>query len=170
MDRGMHNLRTSGLRRLAGVAVLVAGVVLALSVMPACSLFCTTEQDAYLGQVEDWAERTTGTLADLEAILYEVGRQQETSSDGEWRRRLKRVLDELISADEEMMNVEAPAGAEEAHRVLVRLGQTHIEALELLWQGVRDEDTEALLKAYERQLAATRLVEEVVEAAERICL
>ncbi|MCY4109312.1 MAG: hypothetical protein OXG11_09820 [Chloroflexi bacterium] len=163
-------MRISGLRRLAVVAALAAGVVLALSVMPACSLFCTTEQDDYLGQVEDWADSTTGALTDLQAILYEVDRQQGTSLDDGWRRRLKRVMDELIAADEEMMNVEVPAGAEEAHRVLVRLGRTHIEALELLWQGVRDEDTEALLRAYERQLEATRLVNELLEAAERICL
>ena len=90
-------------------------------------------------------------------------------NDG-WRQRLKRVLDELISAQEAIINVEVPSSrAEESHRAVVRVAKAYIEATELLWQGVLDVDAETIQRGLDKYDEGISLIDEVVAAGERFC-
>ncbi|MCY4108982.1 MAG: hypothetical protein OXG11_08140 [Chloroflexi bacterium] len=170
LDIEMHKLGISGLRRLAVVAALAAGVALALAAMPGCGSDCPTpEQQIYLNAGEEWADRSEAGYKDLEAILGELETRPEALIDEEWRRRLKRILDELNRGHEEMMNVEVPAGTQETHRVLVRALETFIEAHELFWGGVLDVDAELIGKAIPKIEEGTRLMEEAIQVVERFC-
>ena len=149
---------------------LAAGLLLGLSVMPACSLLCPTpEQEAYFDEAGDWGERTADASRDLQDILFELDSRTGTLLDDGWRRRLKRTLDESTSGHQEIMNVEVPAGAEDMHRAVVRVAELAIETNELLWQGVRDENVEALLRAHGRYLEVNRRIDELLRVAESFC-
>ena len=166
----MHELRIGGMRRLAVVAALAVVVLLALAAMPGCGSGCPTpEQRTYLKQAEEWADRTEAASRDVAEITGEVGNRPESLLDQGWQGRLKQALDDMNSANEEMMLVNAPSGTEDVHGLLVRVAETAIEANELLWQGVLDVDAETLKRAISRIEEATRLGEEVVTSVERFC-
>ena len=160
-----------GMRGVMGVAALAAGLVLALSVMPACGSGCPTpEQRAYLEEVEDWSDRAEAATRNFARIAEEPGRRAEALIDEGWRRRLRRVLDEMNSANEEMRGVAPPSGTEELHRALVLYGEAVIEANELYWRGVLDIDAETLERSNARRREASRvLFGELLPAAESFC-
>ena len=159
-----------GMRGVMGVAALAAGLVLALTVMPACGSGCPTpEQAAYLNEAAEWGERTIAANEGLVTISLEAGNHPEALLDEGWRRRLKRVLDEMNFNHEAMIDLEVPAGVGEVHRAVLRAAQAYIEANELLWQGVLDVDAELIGKSNERRRESTRLVEEATVAVERLC-
>ncbi|MCY3801118.1 MAG: hypothetical protein OXG46_06035 [Chloroflexi bacterium] len=163
-------MKTSGLRRLGVVAALAAGVALALAAMPGCGSDCPTpEQRAYLNEAEDWADRTEAGYGDLLTIMGEVPSRPEALIDEEWRRRLRRVLDEVDAANREMAALEPPAGAEEVHRLVVGVSEATIEANELLWQGVLAVDAETINRSIERRDKALPLIEEGIRVMERFC-
>ena len=164
-------MRTSVLRRLAVVAAVAVGLVLALAVMPGCSLGCPTpEERTYLDAVVDWAERTPALRRDSVTILREGGARPELVLNEGWQRRLKRVLDELTSEQEAMINVEVPSSrAEEVQRLVVRIAEAYIEANELVWQSVLDVDTETLQRGLDKYDEVPLLLEEATAAGERFC-
>ncbi len=163
-------MRISGLRRLAVVAALAVGVMLALAAMPGCGSGCPTpEQRAYLRAGEDWADRNEAGYGDLEAILGEVESRPEALIDEEWRRRLRRVLDELDAASSEMAAREPPAGTEEVHRLVVEVSEATIEANELFWQGVLAVDAETMKRSIERRDKVLPLTEEIIRVMKRFC-
>ena len=167
---GINVLKTSGLRRLAVVAALAAGSLLALAVMPGCGLDCPTpEQKAYLNEAEEWAERTEAGMGELHTLLGEVESRPELVLDEGWRGRLKRVLDELNYGHEEMMNVKVPAGVGEVHRAVVRVAETAMDANELLWQGAVEVNAELTYEAAAKMNEGTHLLEEVGAATKRLC-
>ena len=152
------------------MAALAAGLVVALAVMSGCSLGCPTpEQRAYLNEAEDWSERTIAANEDLVAISLEAGSRPEALVDESWRRRLKRVLDEMNFNHQEMIDLEVPTGAAGVHRAVLRAARTYVEANELLWQGVLGVDAELIDESNERRRESTRLVEEATIAVERLC-
>ena len=66
-----------GMRGVVGVVALAAGLLLALAVMPGCSLGCPTpEERTYLDAVVEWSERTPAVRRDSVTILREGGRAQ----------------------------------------------------------------------------------------------
>ncbi len=159
-----------GIRGVVGVAALAAGLLLGLSVMPGCGSGCPTpEQAAYLKEVESWAARSKAGIEDMRTILTEVEVRPEALIDEGWRRRLKRVLDELNRGHEEMMNVEVPTGADETHRAVVRVTEERIEANELFWQGVLDVDAELLRRSNDSRRESIHLIEDLAAAGERFC-
>ena len=164
-------MRTSVLRRLGVVAALAAGMLLALAAIPGCSLGCPTpEERAYLNAGEEWADRSEAATRELRAILDEVGGRSEVFLDEGWRRRLKRTLDELTSAQEAIVNIEAPSlRAEEVHRALVRIAEAYIEGSELLWRGVVEVDAETISRGYDKYGEGNRLLEETTSIVERFC-
>ena len=159
------------MRRLAVVAAVAAGLVLALSVMPGCSLGCPTpEEQVFLDAMVDWGERTAAGGEDQFPILQEGGARPELVMNEGWRQRLKRVLDELTSAQEAIINVEVPSPrAEEVHRPVVRIAETIIEANELLWQSVLAVDAETLQRALDKYEESNPLIEEATAAGRRFC-
>ena len=158
------------MRRLAVVAVLAAGLLLALSFGSGCGSGCPTpEQEAYFKKAEDWADKSEAGHGDLQTILYEAGSRPEALIDEGWRRRLRRVLDELNSDHREIMAVEPPAGTEQVHRLVVRVSEAVIEANELVWQSVLDIDAELLRRSGERRNEALPLMEEGIRVMERFC-
>ncbi len=163
-------MKTSGLRRLGVVAALAAGVVVALAAMPGCGSDCPTpEQAAYLTEVEDWTEASVSGMRDMQTILGEVESRPEALIDEGWRLRLKRVLDEMNSNHEAMVNVEAAPGTGEVRDSTVRVAEAAIQTNELLWIGVVDVDVEVLQRARESQREVNRLAEELLQVAERFC-
>ena len=163
-------MRISGLRRLAVVAALAAGMALALAVMPGCGSDCPTpEQRAYLNEAENWTDRAEAASEELTTMLQEGGSRPELTLEDEWRQRLKRILDESTSNHQVMIDTDPAPGAEEVHRAIVRVAETVIESNELLWQGVLDVDVETLKRSIERLQEATRLLEEVGAATKRLC-
>ena len=158
------------MRRLAVVAALAAGLLLVLSFGSGCSLGCPTpEERTYLEAGENWSERTIEATEDLRTILREGGRRSGALIDEGWQRRLKRVLDELTSAQEAIINVEVPARGEETHRTLVRIAESYIEGSKLLWQGVLDVDAETLQRGLDKYEESNLLAEEATEVVERFC-
>ena len=157
--------------RAVGLAALAAGVVLALAAMPGCGAGCPTpEQAAYLEEVKDWSDRAESATRDFAGIIKEPERRPETLLEEGWRRRLKRAMDDMNSANEEIIGVDPPAGAEDVHRALVRVAEATSESSELLWQGVLAVDVELLGRALERSLESNRLLfEELLPAAENFC-
>ena len=163
-------MKTSGPRRLAAVAALAAGVVLALAAMPGCGSGCPTpEERAYLDAVVDWTERTLAAREDLRTITAEGASRPEVLIDDEWRRRLKGVLDELTSGHEAVVNVEVPPRADEVHRVLVRAADAFIEANELFWRGVLDLDVASIQRGGDKLVEGGLLVNEATTMAEDFC-
>ncbi len=163
-------MRISGLRRLAVLVGLAAGVALALAAMPGCGSDCPTpEQRTYLKEVEDWTERSKASTEELAAIGREVGNRPEAFLDEEWRRRLRSTFDEQASISDEMINVNVPVGAEEVRRSIVRFSEETAHVNELFWQGVLDVDAELLNKSNVRRRESARLLEEVSIAIERMC-
>ena len=159
------------MRRLAVVAALAAGLVLALAAMPGCSLGCPTpEQRTYLEAVESWSDGAEAANRDLVTVLQEVGSRPEALIDEGWRRRLKRALDDWDSANEKMIVVDPAPGAEGLHRVLVRTLRAYDEAHEMLWQGVLHVDARLIDRSNDRSREANRLLfEELLPAAESFC-
>ena len=158
------------MRRLAVVAALAAGLVLAVTVMPGCGSGCPTpEQKAYLNEVGDWAENSKVGIEDMRTILKEVESRPEALIDEDWRRRLKRVLDDMNSKHETMINVKAAPGTGEVRDAADRVAEAAIQTNELLWEGVVDVDAEVLRRALESQSEATHLVEELVRVVDRFC-
>ena len=170
-DRLTTNGRLGGMRGVMGVAALAAGLLLAVAAMPSCSLGCPTpEERTYLDSVVDWAERTLALRKDSVPILREGGARPELILNEGWQRRVKRVLDELISAQEAIIDVEVPSSrAEESHRAVVRIAEVYIEATELLWQGVLDVDAETILRGLDKYDEVPPLLEEATAAGERFC-
>lgn len=166
-----HALKTSGLRRLAVVAALAAGLLVALAVTAGCSLGCPTpEERTYLDAVVDWAERTLALRKDSVRILREGGARPELVLNEGWRQRVKRVLDELISAQEAIIDVEVPSSrAEESHRAVVRVAEVYIEATELVWQSVLDVNAETLQTGLDKYDDVLPLLEEATATGERFC-
>ena len=163
-------MKISGLRRLAVVGALAAGLLLALSMMPGCSLGCPTpEQEAYFKKAEEWAERSGRAFGELRTILLEGGDRPELVLDEGYRRRLKRILDESTSNHQAMIDVDVSPGAEEVHSAVVRAVRTFIEANELLWQGVMDVDVETMQRGGEKLIEGTRLLEEATAMVKRFC-
>ncbi|MCY4108981.1 MAG: hypothetical protein OXG11_08135 [Chloroflexi bacterium] len=163
-------MKLSGWRRLAVLAALAAAVVLALAAMPGCGSGCPTpEQRAYLRAGEDWADRSKAGHEELQEILYEGGSRQGALIDEDWRRRLRRALDEVDAANREMAAREPPAGTEEVHRLMVRVSEAFIEANELLWQGVLAVDAETIDRSAERRNETIPLMEEGIRVMERFC-
>ena len=160
-----------GMRGVVGVAALAAGLLLALSMMPGCSLGCPTpEQRAYLNEVGEWSDRAEAASRDLHTVLEELESRPEAFIDDEWRRRLKRAMDDWDSAGKEMMAIGSPPGTEELHRVLVQTSRAYSEANEMLWQGVLDVDAKTIDKSNETRAEANRLLfEELLPTAERFC-
>ena len=105
----------------------------------------------------------------MRMILREVETRPEALIDEDWRRRLKRVLDEMNSNHEAMINANAAPGTGEVRNATVRVAETAIQTNELLWQGVVDVDAEVLRRALESQSEATRLAEEGIRIVERFC-
>ena len=158
------------MRRLAVVAAVALGLALALAAMPGCGLGCPTpEQAAYFERAEEWADRSETGLEDMQTVIGEVETRPELILDEGWRGRLKRVLDELASGHEAMIDVEVPAGVEEIHRSVVRGARKFIEADELFWQGVLDVDAETIDRGNETFWEAARLMEDVIPIVERFC-
>ena len=159
-----------GMRGVVGVAALAAGLLLALSVMPGCGSGCPTpEEQTYLREGEEWSDRSEAASRELRAILEEVGGRSEVFLDEGWRRRLKRVLDELTSAQEAIVDIEVPPRAEEVHRALVEVAEAYIEGSELLWRGVIEVDAETIYRGYDKYGEGNRLLEEATAIAERFC-
>ena len=155
---------------MVGVVALAVGLLLALSVMPGCGSGCPTpEERTYLNALEDWSERTIAANEDLVTISLEAGNHPEALLDEGWRRRLKRVLDEMNFNHEAMIDLEVPAGVGGVHRAVLRAARAYIEANELLWQGVLDVDAELIGESNERRRESTRLVQELITAIERFC-
>ena len=155
---------------MVGVVALAVGLVLGLAAMPGCSLGCPTpEEQTYLDAMVDWSERTLAGRKDSVPILREGGDRPERILEEGWRRRLKRVLDELTSAQEAIINVEVPARGEESHRIVVRIAEAYIEANELLWQGVLDVDAETIQRGLDKYGEGVLLLEEATAAGERFC-
>ena len=171
VDRELPGLLFGGMRGVVGVVALAAGLVLAVTVMPGCGSGCPTpDQRTYLEEVEDWAERSEAANRDLQTVVTELGSRPEAFIDEEWRRRLKRTLDELNSDYEAIIDVEVPAGAEALHGTLVRTLQGYIKANELLWRGVLDVDAKTIDRSNETRGEANRLLfEELLPTAERFC-
>ena len=158
------------MRRLAVVAALAAGLVLVLAAMLGCGSDCPTpEQAAYFRKAEDWTERYQETSRDLVSIANEGGSRPELILDEGWRRRLRRVLDDMNSANEEMIVVQPPSGTEEVHRLVVRVAEETIEVNEMLWRGVLDVDGQLIGRSNERRRESARLAEELLLAVERFC-
>ena len=163
-------MRTSGVRRLAVVAALAAGLLLALSVMPGCGLGCPTlEQAAYFEKAEDWTERSKSAADAFQAMADEIRAGSATVVDEGWRRRLKRVLDESNSNHEAMINVNVPGGLDEVHSAVIQVARTDMESNELYWQGVLDVDAETLNRANARRWEAYSLLEQAGAIVERFC-
>ena len=165
------NGRFGGMRGVIRLAVLAAGLVLALTVMPGCGSGCPTpEERTYLEAMVDWSEKSVAGSEEMFPILQEGGRRSGALIDEDWRRRLKRVLDELTSAQEAIINVEVPSSrAEESHRAVVRVAEAVIEGNELLWQGVLDVDAETLQRGLDKYEESNLLIEEATETGERFC-
>lgn len=159
-----------GMRGVMRVVALAAGLVLAVTVMPGCGSGCPTpEQKAYLNEVGDWAENSKVGIEDMRTILKEVESRPEALIDEDWRHRLKRVLDDMNSKHETMINVKAAPGTGEVRDAADRVAEAAIQTNELLWEGVVDVDAEVLRRALESQSEATHLVEELVRVVDRFC-
>ena len=159
-----------GMRGVAGLVALAAGLLLALAVMPGCGSGCPTpEQAAYLNEVENWADRSESTAGAFRELVEEVRSDSTAILDEGWRRRLRHVLDKSSSNHETMVNVEAPTGTQEVHGAVARVARTDIEANELYWQGVLNLDADVLTKSNERRWEAMHLLEEAGAIVKRVC-
>ena len=170
VDRELPGLLFGGMRGVVGVVALAAGLLLALTVMPGCGSRCPTpEERTYLNALEDWSERTVAGGEDLFPILREGGDRPERILEEGWRRRLKRVLDELTSAQEAIINVEVPSRGRELHRLLVRIAEAIVGGNELIWQSVLDVDAEKLQGGLDKHGEVNLLIEEATTMAEDFC-
>ena len=171
VGKELGGLLFGGMRGAVGVAALAAGLLLALSLGSGCSLGCPTpEERTYLNEAEKWSARSEAASRELRAILEEVGGRSEVFLDEGWRRRLKRALDELTSAQEAIVNIEAPPlRAEEMHRALVEGAEAYIEGSELLWRGVVEVDAETISRGYDKYREGNRMFEETIAVIERFC-
>ena len=173
--RGAVELRPAWFDRLttngwAGLAALAVGLLLGLAAMPGCGSGCPTpEERTYLNALEDWSERTVAGGEDLFPILQEGGDRPELVLDEGWRGRLKRVLDELTSAQEAMINVEVPSRGRELHRLLVRIAEAIVEGNELIWQSALDVDAEKLQMGLDSHGEVDLLIEEATTMAKDFC-
>ena len=149
------------MRGAVGLVALAVGLLM-FTLGSSCGETCpTAEQRTYLKEVEDWTKSAQAANEELIAITKEAAIRRERYLDEEWRLRLKHVLDEIDSVNQEMMSVKVPAGAQEMHRLLVRGLEATFEANELFLQGVLAVDIELMDRSNVRRIESVRLFREV---------
>ncbi len=153
----------------AGLVALAVGLLM-FPLGSACGETCPTpEQLAYFDKQHDAMSRFLAANSESIVVMRELDTSQELFYDEGWRRRLKRSLDEENFALEERKHFKAPPGTERVHNVFVRISDMHIEANEMLWEGILADDPNTINQSTAIRTEATRLTGELETLLEIFC-